>query len=39
MVLSPTRELACQTEKIVSTLGNFLLVETHACVGGKNIGK
>jgi ATP-dependent RNA helicase len=35
LVLSPTRELAQQTEKIVLAVGNFMNIKAHACVGGK----
>jgi superfamily II DNA/RNA helicase len=39
LVLSPTRELALQTEKVVLALGDFMNVQAHACVGGKSIGE
>lgn len=39
LVLSPTRELALQTEKNVLALGDFMNVQAHACVGGKSIGE
>jgi ATP-dependent RNA helicase len=39
LVLSPTRELALQTEKVVLALGEFMNVQAHACVGGKSIGE
>ncbi len=38
LVLSPTRELAEQTNKVISTLGDFMNVKAHACIGGKSIG-
>ena len=38
LVLSPTRELATQTEKTALALGNFMNVQVHACVGGRSIG-
>ena len=38
-MLSPTRELALQTEKVVLALGEFMNVQAHACVGGKSIGE
>lgn len=38
-MLSPTRELATQTEKQVLTLGDFMNVQAHACIGGKSIGE
>eukprot|EP00977_Amphora_coffeiformis_P020494 scaffold8306_cov171-Amphora_coffeaeformis.AAC.11 len=38
LILSPTRELAEQTQKVVSTLGDFMNVRCHACIGGKSLG-
>jgi ATP-dependent RNA helicase len=38
LVLSPTRELAQQIQKVVYALGHFMSVEVHCCIGGKNIG-
>jgi len=38
LVLSPTRELATQTEKNILAVGDFLKVKAHACIGGKSIG-
>ncbi len=37
LVLAPTRELAQQIQKVVSSLGEHLKIRTHACVGGTNI--
>jgi translation initiation factor 4A len=34
LILAPTRELAQQIQKVVSALGDFLNVASHACVGG-----
>jgi translation initiation factor 4A len=34
LVLAPTRELAQQIVRVVSSLGDFLNVKVHACVGG-----
>mmetsp|Transcript_22771 Transcript_22771/g.29060 ORF Transcript_22771/g.29060 Transcript_22771/m.29060 type:complete len:422 (+) Transcript_22771:146-1411(+) len=34
LILSPTRELAQQTQKVVVALGDFMNVKVHACVGG-----
>jgi translation initiation factor 4A len=34
LMLSPTRELAQQTQKVVRALGDFLGISSHACVGG-----
>jgi ATP-dependent RNA helicase len=39
LVLSPTRELATQTEQNILALGDFLKVKAHACIGGKSIGE
>merc|ERR1711959_417001 len=39
LVLSPTRELAGQTEKSTKALGDYMSVVTHACYGGKSIGE
>lgn len=36
LVLSPTRELACQTQELCITLGQNLGISAHACVGGKS---
>lgn len=38
LLLSPTRELAEQTHKVVSALGDFLNAKCHACIGGKSMG-
>jgi ATP-dependent RNA helicase len=37
LVLSPTRELAVQTEKVTLAVGDFMNVKAHACIGGKSI--
>ena len=39
LVLSPTRELATQTDKTVRALGEFLKLKSHCCIGGKSIGR
>ena len=39
LVLSPTRELAEQTQKVVLALGDFMNVQCHACIGGKSVGE
>jgi ATP-dependent RNA helicase len=39
LVLSPTRELAEQTQKVLLSLGDFMNVQCHACIGGKSIGE
>ena len=38
-VLSPTRELAEQTQKVLLAIGEFMSVKCHACIGGKSIGE
>lgn len=37
IVLSPTRELAQQTEKVIKALGSYMNVSVHICVGGTSI--
>lgn len=39
LILSPTRELAAQTEKVILAIGDFMNVQAHACIGGKSIGE
>ena len=39
LVLSPTRELAAQTDRMVRELGEFMSVRSHCCVGGKSVGE
>ena len=39
LVLSPTRELAQQTEKLVLAIGDFMNIQAHACVGGHSVGE
>eukprot|EP00916_Digyalum_oweni_P008061 GHVL01013504.1.p1 GENE.GHVL01013504.1~~GHVL01013504.1.p1 ORF type:complete len:417 (+),score=52.83 GHVL01013504.1:75-1253(+) len=34
LILAPTRELAQQIQKVVVSLGDYLKVRCHACVGG-----
>ena len=38
IILSPTRELAEQTQKVCSTLGDYMNVTCRACIGGKSLG-
>ncbi len=38
-VLSPTRELAEQTQKVLLAIGEFMSVKCHPCIGGKSIGE
>ncbi|RHY59896.1 hypothetical protein DYB37_008357 [Aphanomyces astaci] len=39
LALSPTRELAEQTQKVLLALGDYMNVQCHACIGGKSIGE
>jgi len=39
LVLSPTRELAAQIQKVMLALGTYLSVKVHVCIGGTNIGE
>lgn len=39
LILSPTRELAQQTEKVILAIGEFINIQAHACVGGKSLGE
>ncbi|KAL6556511.1 hypothetical protein OROGR_005799 [Orobanche gracilis] len=39
LILSPTRELAAQTEKVILTIGDYINVHAHACIGGKSVGE
>lgn len=39
LILSPTRELAEQSQRVVLALGDFMNVQCHACIGGKSIGE
>jgi len=39
LVLSPTRELAVQTDRNVHTFGQFASVGALACVGGRRVGE
>mmetsp|Transcript_7322 Transcript_7322/g.11149 ORF Transcript_7322/g.11149 Transcript_7322/m.11149 type:complete len:416 (-) Transcript_7322:185-1432(-) len=38
VVLSPTRELAEQTQRVIQSLGDYMNVKSHACIGGKSLG-
>lgn len=39
IILSPTRELAEQTHRVVTALGDYMGdVRSHACIGGKSVG-
>uniref|UniRef100_A0A0E0JLK7 RNA helicase n=1 Tax=Oryza punctata TaxID=4537 RepID=A0A0E0JLK7_ORYPU len=39
LILSPTRELAAQTERVMLAIGDFINIQVHACIGGKSIGE
>mmetsp|Transcript_4825 Transcript_4825/g.14214 ORF Transcript_4825/g.14214 Transcript_4825/m.14214 type:complete len:406 (+) Transcript_4825:48-1265(+) len=39
LILSPTRELAEQSCKVLLALGDFMSVQCHACIGGKSVGE
>ena len=39
LVVSPTRELAVQIHSVIMNLGNYMNVQTHACIGGKQVGE
>lgn len=39
LILSPTRELAAQTEKAISSIGDYLNVLAHCCIGGKSLSE
>lgn len=34
LIISPTRELAQQTQKVIESLGDFMKAKVHVCVGG-----
>lgn len=38
LVLSPTRELAVQINSVVTALGSYMKLHTHACTGGRQVG-
>ncbi|KAL7001523.1 RNA helicase [Sarracenia purpurea var. burkii] len=37
LIVSPTRELAVQTEKVILSIGNFINIQACACIGGKSV--
>jgi len=39
LILSPTRELASQIQKVILALGDYMNVQCHACIGGTNLGE
>lgn len=38
VILSPTRELAEQTQRVIQSLGDYMNVKSHSCIGGKSLG-
>ena len=39
LILSPTRELAEQSQKVCLALGDFMQVKVHCCIGGRNVNE
>lgn len=39
LVLSPTRELAVQSQNVLLALGDYMNAQVHACIGGTNLGE
>lgn len=39
LILSPTRELASQTEKVILAIGSYINIQAHSCIGGKSVGE
>lgn len=39
LVLSPTRELAQQIQKVILALGDYMSVQCHASIGGQSLGE
>mmetsp|Transcript_749 Transcript_749/g.940 ORF Transcript_749/g.940 Transcript_749/m.940 type:complete len:402 (+) Transcript_749:85-1290(+) len=39
LVLSPTRELAEQSCKVMMAFGDYMQARVHACIGGKSVGE
>ncbi|KAL3650996.1 hypothetical protein CASFOL_007399 [Castilleja foliolosa] len=39
LILSPTRELATQTEQQIRAIGDYINIHAHACIGGKSVGE
>ncbi|KAK6589409.1 eIF4A eukaryotic translation initiation factor 4A RNA SFII helicase [Cryptosporidium xiaoi] len=37
LIISPTRELAEQSEKVCTSIGDYLDVKAHSCVGGRKL--
>jgi len=39
VILSPTRELAEQTQRVIQTMGDYMNIICHAAIGGKSLGQ
>lgn len=39
LVLSPTRELAIQIQKVILALGDYMSINCHACIGGTSLSE
>ena len=39
LILSPTRELAEQSQKVILSLGDYMNVNVHCCIGGRNVNE
>jgi len=39
LVLVPTRELALQVQRVIQSIGDYLGVVSHACIGGTSVSK
>lgn len=39
LILSPTRELAQQIQRVILSIGSSMSVDCHCCIGGKSIGE
>lgn len=39
LCLSPTRELAEQSQKVIMAFGDYMNVTAHACIGGRSVGE
>ena len=39
LILSPTRELAEQSQKVIMALGDSLKVQVHCCIGGASVNE
>lgn len=39
LVLSPTRELAEQSQRVMLALGDYMSVSVHCCIGGRNVNE